>query len=88
MANSRLLNDLGLNGSEVPLLVGEVVDSSMGESCGAHNAVIATVPSVIPNSHVVKSNMLEHAGDRLHFTSAGYRELGKRYAQVMLGLLN
>ena len=89
LANSRwLLNDLGLNGSEVPLLVGEVVDSSMGGSCGTHNAVIATVPSVIPNSHVVKSNMLEHAGDRLHFTSAGYRELGKRYAQVMLGLLN
>jgi len=83
----RLLKDLGLNGSEVPLLVGEVVDSSMGGVCGSHNAVIATVPNVIPNSHVVKSTLLPQAGDGLHFTAEGYRELGKRYATVMLGLL-
>ncbi len=83
----RLLNDLGLKQSEVPLLVGEVVDSAMGGSCGSHNAVIATVPNVISNAHVVKSNNLGHAGDGLHFSSASYRELGKRYAQVMLGLL-
>ena len=83
----RLLADLGLNGSEVPLLVGEVVDSAMGGSCGAHNAVIANVPNVIPNSHVVKSNLLPQKGDGLHFTAQGYRELGRRYAQIMLNLL-
>ena len=83
----RLLADLGLNGSEVPLLVGEVVDSAMGGSCGSHNAVIANVPNVIPNSHVVKSNMLPQKGDGLHFTAQGYRELGRRYAQIMLNLL-
>ena len=83
----RLLADLGLNGSEVPLLVGEVVDSAMGGACGSHNAVIANVPNVIPNSHVVKSNMLPQKGDGLHFTAQGYRELGRRYAQIMLNLL-
>ena len=83
----RLLNDLGLNASDVPLLVGEVVDSAMGGVSGSHNAVIATVPNVISNAHVVKSSFLGHAGDGLHFSSASYRELGKRYAQVMLGLL-
>ena len=83
----RLLADLGLNGNDVPLLVGEVVDSSMGGACGSHNAVIARVPSVIPNAHVVKSNMLAQAGDGLHFTAQSYRELGRRYAQIMLNLL-
>ena len=83
----RLLNDLGLNGNDVPLLVGEVVDGSVGGSCAYHNTVIAKVPSVIPNSHIVKSTGLTHGGDGLHFNAQGYRELGKRYAQVMLGLL-
>lgn len=83
----RLLKDLGLNGSEVPLLVGEVVDTAVGGVCGGHNAVIAKVPDVIPNAHVVKSSMLQSGGDGLHFSAASYREFGKRYAQIMLGLL-
>ena len=82
-----LLMELGLNGAEVPLLVGEVVDSAQGGQCGAHNTIIATVPSVIPNSHVIESDGLPHRGDRLHFSSAGMRELGKRYAEKMLTLL-
>ena len=54
---------------------------------GFHNDIIATIPDVIPNGHVVKSTMLQSGGDNLHFSSASYREFGKRYAQVMLGLL-
>ena len=76
-----------MNGSEVPLLVGEVVDTAVGGVCGGHNAVIAKVPDVIPNAHVVKSSMLQSGGDGLHFSAASYREFGKRYAQIMLGLL-
>ena len=83
----RLLKDLGLDGSEVPLLVGEVVDSAVGGVCGAHNSIIATIPDVIPNSHVVKSTMLKAASDNIHFSTSSYREMGKRYAQIMLGLL-
>ena len=83
----RLLKELGLNAQDVPLLVGEVVDTSAGGMCGYHNNVIATVPSVIPTAHVVKSNGLGHKGDSLHFSSAAYREFGQRYAQTMLSLL-
>lgn len=83
----NLLMELGLNGSDVPLLVGEVVDSAMGGKCGAHNNVVATVPNVIPNSHVIQSDGLKHKGDGLHFDSAAMREFGKRYAEKMLTLL-
>jgi len=83
----RILKDLGLNGAEVPLLIGEVVNSDVGGVCGSHNAVIAKCPDVIPNSHVVKSSMLKSGGDNLHFSAESYREFGKRYAQIMLGLL-
>ena len=83
----KMLSDLGLNGADVPLLVGEVVDSVIGGLCGGHNAVIAKIPSVIPNGHVVKSNMLSSGGDGLHFSAASYREFKKRYAKVMLPLL-
>jgi lysophospholipase L1-like esterase len=30
---------------------------------------------------------LRGTSDRLHFSAAGYREFGKRYAEVMLPLL-
>ena len=51
----RLINDLGLNAAEVPLLVGEVVNASENGECAAHNEVIAQVPSVIPTAHVISS---------------------------------
>ena len=82
-----MLSDLGLNENDVPLLVGEVIDSAMGGTCGSHNDIIAKIPSIIPNGHVVKSNMLSSNGDQLHFSADSYRELGKRYAQTMLSLL-
>ena len=83
----RLLMELGLNGADVPLLVGEVVDSAKGGVCGSHNNVVAKVPSVIPNSYVIQSDGLEHRGDGLHFSTAAMREFGKRYAEKMLSLL-
>ena len=58
----------------------------MGGVYGSHNAVIATVPNVIPNYHVFKSTLQPQDGDSLHFTAEGYREFGKRYATVILGL--
>ena len=83
----RLLKDLGLNGKDVPLLVGELVDGTEGGVCAIHNSVIAKIPSIIPNSHIVKSTGLPHGGDGIHFSAKGIRELGKRYATIMLGLL-
>jgi hypothetical protein len=48
---------------------------------------MAGLPTIIPTAHVISSAGCEARRDRLHFTPAGYRELGKRYAEKMLTLL-
>lgn len=83
----KMLSDLGLQSKDVPLLVGELVSTEQGGSCGGHNSIIAKVPSVIPNSYVISSKGLAQKGDGLHFTAPAIRELGKRYAQTMLKLV-
>lgn len=83
----NLIKDLGLNPTQTPLLVGELVTTAQGGACGAHNSIIATMPNVVPNSHVISASGLPHIGDNLHFTSASYRTLGERYATKMLTLL-
>lgn len=79
-----MLEDLGLNAEDVPLLVGEVRHD--GFSSG-HNAIIQQVPSVIPTAHVISSEGCESENDVYHFTVKGYKELGKRYAEKMIELL-
>jgi len=82
-----LIKDLGLNASDVPLLVGEVVRSDQGGQCGSMNNIIANVPNTIPNSYVISAQGLGNKGDGLHFSSASYRTLGERYATQMLKVL-
>jgi hypothetical protein len=83
----RLMEDLGLNPEEVPLFIGEMVNQAVGGSCYYHNAVIATMPFVIPNSYVISSADCPHKGDRVHFTAQGYRIMGQRYAKVALKVM-
>ena len=80
----RMLKELGLDAEDCPLLVGELLSQQDGGCCSLHNSVIATVPLVIPTSYVVPSLGCPGNSDKLHFTAAGYREMGKRYAQIML----
>ena len=80
----NLLRDLKLNAEDVPLLVGEVVAADRGGTCAAHNAVIDTLGRVIPTAHVIPADGCPQNFDFLHFTAAGYRELGRRYAAEML----
>ena len=80
----RMLADLGLEAEACPLLVGELATQQDGGTCSLHNSVIATMPLVIPTSYVVSSLGCPCNFDKLHFTAEGYRELGRRYAQVML----
>ena len=82
-----LVRDLGLNPREVPLLAGELVGADQDGACAGMNAVIRTLPDAIPNSHVISSAGCASLPDRLHFAPAGYRELGRRYAEKMLALL-
>ena len=51
-------------------------------ACGSS---AATAPD--PNSHVISSAGVPANRDRLHFTADGQREMGRRYAEKMLGLM-
>ena len=83
----NLMKDLKLNPKNVPLLAGETVNADQGGICASMNTIIATLPKTIPNSYVISSKGCTVAKDNLHFDAAGYRELGKRYAEKMLTLL-
>lgn len=80
----NMLSDLELSADSVPLLVGEALQ---GGQCSAANNQIDALPNKIPTAHVVSSKDCLGGSDNLHFDNAGYRLLGKRYAQTMLSLL-
>jgi Carbohydrate esterase, sialic acid-specific acetylesterase len=83
----RLLKDLNLKAADVPLLAGEVVAADQKGACASMNDIIAALPRTIPTAHVVSSAGCPCRPDHLHFTPEGYRELGQRYADVLLPLL-
>ncbi len=82
----NLLKDLNLKAEEVPLLVGEVVSADQQGICASMNRIIDDLPTTIPTAHVISSQGCTAKPDHLHFSPAGYRELGKRYAEKMLSL--
>ncbi len=84
----RMLDELDLKAEEVPLLVGELMTREDGGCCYQHNAIIDTIAAVIPTAHPVSSLGCKGKKDKLHFTAEGYRLLGRRYADVMMGILN
>jgi hypothetical protein len=84
----NLLQDLNLKAENVPLLAGEVVNADQKGACASMNKIIDELPKTIPTAHVISSaGCPAIAPQQLHFTPAGYRELGKRYADTMLPLL-
>jgi lysophospholipase L1-like esterase len=83
----NLLKDLHLKAKKVPLIAGETVNADQGGICASMNKIIATLPQTIKNAHVVSSSGCTDATDNLHFDAAGYRELGKRYAEKMLSVM-
>jgi hypothetical protein len=83
----NLIKDLNLKPESVPLLAGELVNADQKGACASMNSIIAELPKTVTNSHVISSAGCKGLPDRLHFTPAGYRELGKRYGERMLSLL-
>ena len=83
----NLIQDLNLKAADVPLLAGEVVPADQHGQCAAMNRIIDELPKTIPTSHAVSSSGCLALPDHLHFTPAGYRELGTRYGETMLSLL-
>ena len=83
-----ILTDLNLAAEDVPIFVGETEYADMGGGCSLHNTVVAKIPSVIPTGHVVSAEGLPGNGqDAWHFSAAGYRTFGKRYAFEVLKLM-
>lgn len=76
-----LRSDLGIG--DVPFLAGELLYADYASCCHWHNPEVNKLPEVINNSFIISAMGLPGA-DAAHFTSASYRELGKRYAAVML----
>ncbi len=75
-----MLSDLGLNAKNVPLIA--------GETRGALNHIINKLPTAIPTSYVVSSAECEpNPYDDYHFSAAGYRHFGYKYAAKMCGIL-
>jgi hypothetical protein len=82
-----MMKDLDLKPNAVPLLAGELADAEHHGAGSSLNSIIDTLPQTIPNAVVISSKGLDCSPDHLHFTSAAYREFGKRYAAAMLPLL-
>jgi len=80
-----LRSDLGLSDS-VPFVAGELLYSGC---CSGHNSLVNQLPSLIPNTHVVSARDLTELSDpyNAHFDLLAQRELGRRYAEVMLRAL-
>jgi len=83
----NLIRDLNLKADEVPLLAGELVNADQKGACAGMNTIIDELPKTIPNAYIISASGCASRPDHLHFTAAGYRELGKRYAEKMLLLL-
>ena len=78
-----LLGDLNLKAEEVPLLAGGLVPEDQKGACASMNKIIAWLPKAIPRQFAPRR--LRQPPDT-HF-SAGYRQLGTRYALKMLSIL-
>ncbi len=83
----NLITDLALNPKNIPLLAGETVNADQNGICAGMNSIIATLPETLPNSYIISSANCADGPDNLHFSAAGYRKLGARYAAKMLSLM-
>lgn len=80
----NIIKDLDLDPLETPLLAGELLSAEFGGKCASMNALINTLPTIIPTAIVVSSAHCEGVADGLHFSPAGYRQLGVHYADALL----
>ena len=72
----------------LPFIMGEIAEFKAVVNLNKVlvNQSIKNVAATLPNCGFVETNGLHHRGDSLHFDSPSAREIGKRYAAVMLSL--
>ena len=83
-----LQQELQFDSTAVPLLVGEVVRGEYGGISGHANPTINDIANHYPNTFVVSSEGCMPSDDNLHFSSEGYRMLGRHYALRYLEATN
>ncbi len=79
-----ILNDLQLDSTRVPLLVGEVGAEEYHGNCSLANKTIDQMHNVLQHSYVVSSAGCPLSDDHTHFSNVGYRRLGKNYGVKMI----
>lgn len=78
-----------LDAPETPFIVGQMGQFPGRPWDAAHKQVDKAhrdLPGKVPHTAFVVSSGLQHRGDHLHFDSASYRELGRRYAEAYVKL--
>ena len=83
-----LQEELRFDSTAVPLLVGEVVRKEYGGVCAHANPTINDIANHYPNTYVVSSDGCLPSDDNVHFSSEGYRQLGRHYALRYLEATN
>ena len=76
-----------LNAPDVPFVVGQLgkfPERPWSEFKQQVDAAHRTLPEKVDNTAFVSAEGLTHKGDNVHFDSASYRELGRRYAEAYL----
>ena len=79
------------NTPEVPFLVGQMgqfPERPWNDAKRMVNTAHETIAEHVPFTVFVNSNQLGHKGDEVHFNTAAYRELGRRYAEGYQRLIN
>ena len=78
-----------LNAPEVPFIAGQMGkfnDAPWSPEKTLVDKVHRDLPTKVAHTAFVPADGLHHKGDKVHFDAASYRELGKRYAKVYLGI--
>ena len=91
---TNLLSDLNLSMDSVPFIAGEPVQESEGGACYQAIPWVDKIPAYFKQrsgkdiAYVASSvGCTKISSDVYHFSSEGYRTLGKRYGEIMLPLL-
>lgn len=84
----HLQNDLSLDISSIPVVVGELGRFYCERNSGGKeiNQVLARIARSHKNIDIASSKGLVHKGDSVHFDAASQRELGRRYAKKVIKL--
>ncbi|MBM84061.1 MAG: acetylxylan esterase [Planctomycetaceae bacterium] len=80
-----------LSAPKIPFIAGQMgqfAERPWGEEKKTVDAAHCQLPNKVNFTAFVNSNGLKHNGDKVHFDSASYRELGKRYAKAYWALID